>query len=166
MEKLSIRRSILGTGNESDECTRSNQGISSRTSRCTLTSSNHGKNEGWYSTKGTEEIIQVAGWEIWARWLGATGKGMGKVERKGLCYGVGRRQWWRVCVLQTVRTPTLCIPDTSDRPGYFLISLSNLAMPLITYGAPCITLLCSTFIATLLHIWCRPYPYLRISFIH
>ena len=52
----------------------------------------------------------------------------------------------------TVRTPTLCIPDTSDRPGYFFISLSNLAMPLITYGAPCITLPCSTFIATLLHI--------------
>ena len=52
----------------------------------------------------------------------------------------------------TVRTPTLCIPDTSDRPGYFLISLSNLAMPLITYGAPCTTLLCSTFTATLLHI--------------
>ena len=23
-------------------------------------------------------------------------------------------------LLQTVRTPTLCIPDTSDRPGYFL----------------------------------------------
>ena len=55
-------------------------------------------------------------------------------------------------VLQTVWTPTLCIPDTSDRPGYFLISLSNLATSLITYGAPCITLLCSTFIATLLHI--------------
>ena len=52
----------------------------------------------------------------------------------------------------TVWTPTLCIPDTSDRPSYFLISLSNLATPLITYGAPCITLLCSTFIATLLHI--------------
>ena len=55
-------------------------------------------------------------------------------------------------LLQTVWTPTLCIPDTSDRPGYFLISLSNLATPLFTYGAPCITLLCSTFIATLLHI--------------
>ena len=55
-------------------------------------------------------------------------------------------------MLQTVWTPTLCIPDTSDRPGYFLISLSNLATPLITYGAPCITLLCSTFITTLLHI--------------
>ena len=48
----------------------------------------------------------------------------------------------------------------------FLISLSNLATPLITYGVPCITLLCSTFIATLLHIWRRPYPYFRISFIH
>ena len=52
----------------------------------------------------------------------------------------------------TVRTPTLCIPDTSDRPGYFFISLSNLATSLITYGAPCITLLCSAFIATLLHL--------------
>ena len=69
-------------------------------------------------------------------------------------------------VLQTVRTPTLCIPDMSDRPGYFLISLSNLATSLITYGAPCVTLLCSTFIATLLYIWRRPYPYFRISFIH
>ena len=28
-------------------------------------------------------------------------------------------------LLQTVWTPTLCIPDTSDRPGYFLISLSS-----------------------------------------
>ena len=56
-------------------------------------------------------------------------------------------------LLQMVRTPTLCIPDTSDRPGYFLlISLSNLATSLITYGAPCITLLCSAFIATLLPI--------------
>ena len=26
-----------------------------------------------------------------------------------------------VTLLQTVRTPTLCIPDTSDRPGYFLL---------------------------------------------
>ena len=69
-------------------------------------------------------------------------------------------------LLQMVWTPTLCIPDMSDRPGYFLISLSNLAMSLITYGAPCITLLCSTFTATLLHIWRHPYPYFRISFIH
>ena len=55
-------------------------------------------------------------------------------------------------VLQTVRTPTLCIPDTSDRPSYFLISLSNLATSLITYGAPCITLPCSTFVAILLRL--------------
>ena len=27
--------------------------------------------------------------------------------------------WSDWLVLQTVRTPTLCIPDTSDRPGYF-----------------------------------------------
>ena len=78
---------------------------------------------------------------------------------------------WYTCLLSIivtimVRTPTLCIPDMLDRPSYFLISLSNLATSLITYGAPCITLLCSTFIATLLHIWRRPYPYFRISFIH
>ena len=42
-------------------------------------------------------------------------------------------------LLQTVWTPTLCIPDMLDRPGYFLTSLSNLAMSLIIYGAPCIT---------------------------
>ena len=29
-----------------------------------------------------------------------------------------------------VRTPTLCIPDTSDRHCYFLLKLPNLAMPL------------------------------------
>ena len=67
-----------------------------------------------------------------------------------ILHGLEQPEEWSVTI--TVRTPTLCIPDTSDRPGYFLISLSNLATSLITYGAPCITLLCSTFIATLLHI--------------
>ena len=28
---------------------------------------------------------------------------------------------------------TLCIPDTSDRPGYFLFILLNLATPLLSY---------------------------------
>ena len=34
----------------------------------------------------------------------------------------------------TVRTPTLCIPDTSDRPCYFLFNLLNLATPLLSYA--------------------------------
>jgi hypothetical protein len=33
----------------------------------------------------------------------------------------------------TVRTPTLCKPDTSDRPYYFPFNLLNLATPLTTY---------------------------------
>jgi hypothetical protein len=32
-----------------------------------------------------------------------------------------------------VWTPTLCKPDTSDRPYYFPFNLLNLAMPLTTY---------------------------------
>jgi hypothetical protein len=39
-----------------------------------------------------------------------------------------------------VRTPTLCKPDTSDRPCYFLFNLINLATPLTTY-AVCLVLL-------------------------
>ena len=39
-----------------------------------------------------------------------------------------------VDVTITVRTPTLCIPDTSDRPGPFIsFYLLNLAMPLLSY---------------------------------
>jgi hypothetical protein len=33
-----------------------------------------------------------------------------------------------------VRTPTLCKPDTSDRPYYFPFNLLNLAMPSTTYA--------------------------------
>jgi hypothetical protein len=33
----------------------------------------------------------------------------------------------------TVQTPTLCKPDTSDRPYYFPFNLLNLATPLTTY---------------------------------
>ena len=64
MEKLSIRGSILGASNEPNKRTRSNQRVSPRTPQSTSTSSNHGKNESQYSTKGAKEIIQVAGWEI------------------------------------------------------------------------------------------------------
>jgi hypothetical protein len=39
-----------------------------------------------------------------------------------------------------VRTPTLCKPDTLDRPCYFLFNLLNLATPLTTY-AVCLVLL-------------------------
>jgi hypothetical protein len=34
----------------------------------------------------------------------------------------------------TVRTPTLCKPDTLDRPCYFPFNLLNLATPLTTYA--------------------------------
>ena len=37
---------------------------------------------------------------------------------------------------------------------------------IIICSIPCITYPCSTYIATLLHIWCCPYTYNRISFIH
>jgi hypothetical protein len=33
-----------------------------------------------------------------------------------------------------VRTPTLCKPDTSDRPYCFLFNLLNLATPLLSYA--------------------------------
>jgi hypothetical protein len=39
-----------------------------------------------------------------------------------------------------VRTPTLCKPDTSDRPYYLPFNLLNLATPLTTY-AVCLVLL-------------------------
>jgi hypothetical protein len=40
-----------------------------------------------------------------------------------------------------VRTPTLCKPDMSDRPHYFLFNLPNLAMPLTTYVAHLVLLI-------------------------
>ena len=51
-------------------------------------------------------------------------------------------------VLQTVRTPTLCIPDTSDRPGYFLFNLLNLATSLLSY-AVCLVLLYLVLLSSL-----------------
>ena len=39
-----------------------------------------------------------------------------------------------LAVTITVRTPTLCIPDTSDRPSYFFFNLLNLATPLLSYA--------------------------------
>jgi hypothetical protein len=41
----------------------------------------------------------------------------------------------------TVRTPTLCKPDTSDRPCYFLFNLLNLATPLTTYAVHLVLLI-------------------------
>jgi hypothetical protein len=41
----------------------------------------------------------------------------------------------------TVRTPTLCKPDTLDRPCYFLFNLLNLAMPLTTYAVHLVLLI-------------------------
>ena len=64
MEKLSTRRSILGTGSESNERTRSDRRIPSGTSRRTLTSSNNRETGRKNSTKGAEEIIRVAGWKV------------------------------------------------------------------------------------------------------
>jgi hypothetical protein len=40
-----------------------------------------------------------------------------------------------------VRTPTLCKPDTSDRPYYFPFNLLNLAMPLTTYAVRLVLLI-------------------------
>ena len=65
--------------------------------RCSSTSSNNRKNGRKYSTKGAEEIIRVAGWEIWTRRLGTTGEGMGKMERERFRYSVGWKRRWRVC---------------------------------------------------------------------
>jgi hypothetical protein len=41
----------------------------------------------------------------------------------------------------TVWTPTLCKPDTSDRPWYFLFNLLNLATPLTTYAVHLVLLI-------------------------
>jgi hypothetical protein len=41
----------------------------------------------------------------------------------------------------TVRTPTLCKPDMSDRPCYFPFNLLNLAMPLTTYAVRLVLLI-------------------------
>jgi hypothetical protein len=41
-----------------------------------------------------------------------------------------------------VRTPTLCKPDTSDRPLYcFLFNLLNLATPLLSYAVRLVLLI-------------------------
>jgi hypothetical protein len=46
----------------------------------------------------------------------------------------------RVCY-NTVRTPTLCKPDMSDRPYYFPFNLLNLATPLTTYAVRLVLLI-------------------------
>ena len=51
-------------------------------------------------------------------------------------------------LLQTVRTPTLCIPDTLDRPGYFLFNLLNLATPLLSHAVR-LVLLCFVLLSSL-----------------
>jgi hypothetical protein len=48
--------------------------------------------------------------------------------KKGKCYN-------------TVRTPTLCKPDTLDRPYYFPFNLLNLATPLTTYAVRLVLLI-------------------------
>ena len=61
-----------------------------------------------------------------------------------------------------------------ERENYGELPRSNNPMDLlfcnafiIVCGTPCITILCSTYVATLLCLWCpNPYPYSRISFIH
>jgi hypothetical protein len=40
-----------------------------------------------------------------------------------------------------VQTPTLCKPDTSDRPYYFPFNLLNLATPLTTYAVHLVLLI-------------------------
>ena len=97
MEKLSTRRSILGTGNKSNERARSDWRIPSKTSRCTTMSPNSKKTGRRHSTKGAEEIIRVAGWEVWTERLRTVGKSMGKMEGKGFRYGMGWRRRRRVC---------------------------------------------------------------------
>jgi hypothetical protein len=46
-----------------------------------------------------------------------------------------------VPVTITVRTPTLCKPDTSDRPCYFSFNLLNLATPLLSYAVRLVLLI-------------------------
>jgi hypothetical protein len=41
----------------------------------------------------------------------------------------------------TVRTPTLCKPDTSDRPLLFSFNLLNLATPLLSYAVRLVLLI-------------------------
>jgi hypothetical protein len=48
----------------------------------------------------------------------------------------------------TVQTPTLCKPDTSDRPYYFPFNLLNLATPLTTYVV-CLVLLIFVLLSSL-----------------
>jgi hypothetical protein len=40
-----------------------------------------------------------------------------------------------------VRTPTLCKPDTSDRPLLFFFNLLNLATPLLSYAVHLVLLI-------------------------
>ena len=80
------------------ECTRSHRRVPFGTSRTTTTNLNGWENKGRYSTKGAKEIIWMAGWEVWARWSGTIGKGMGMMEGQGAHYSMGwRRQCWWIC---------------------------------------------------------------------
>ena len=97
MEELSIRGSILGASDESNECTRSNWRIPLGTPRSTSMNLNHWGNKSRHSTKGAKETIWMAGQEVWARWSGMTGEGMGMMERQRICYDMGWRRWQWIC---------------------------------------------------------------------
>jgi hypothetical protein len=66
----------------------------------------------------------------------------------------------------TVWTPTLCKPDTLDRPCYFLFNLLNLAMPLTTYAVRLVLLILVPFHCYLVTYITPSLYLLRISFIH
>ena len=83
--------------------------------------------------------------QLWCQATPAQRNGCGNVYRCCCCWSCSFRRKTCYCdgdgvvvglktMLQTVRTPTLCIPDTSDRPGYFLFNLLNLATLLLSYA--------------------------------
>ena len=79
----------MGTSSESNKRAGSDRRIPLGTSGRAPMSSNSRETGRKNSTKGAEEIIRMAGWEVRTGRLGTTREGMGKMERKGFRYGMG-----------------------------------------------------------------------------
>ena len=96
MEKLSTRRSIMGTQTKSKKCTRIHSRIPHQTSGLPTPCSDNAKgpkiqksNRNWR----TQVIVRMGRWKVWTRLFGSIRKSMGKMERlRTYNSRVGRRR--------------------------------------------------------------------------
>jgi hypothetical protein len=95
-------------------------------------------------SRASLEVRGVGGGRLYKQVGMAPGQVGGSARATGLVGGgLGHKRLprgsWRC--YNTVRTPTLCKPDTSDRPYLFSFNLLNLATPLLSYAVRLVLLI-------------------------